>query len=59
MTKVVIRIAMMTAVRMRRHRKRLEKLRLVEGVPPHTHTYLTRFGNSRELRRLIIPSNAS
>lgn len=33
MTMMVIRIAMMTTVCMRRHENRLERLRLGEGVP--------------------------
>lgn len=44
MTMMVIRIAMMMTAFMRRHLNRLERLRLGEGVPTHTHkcvhTYL-------------------
>lgn len=38
-TMMVIRISMMTTTYMRRHRNRLVRLTLGEGVPLHTHTH--------------------
>lgn len=59
-TMMVIRISMMTTVYMRRHRNRLVRLTLGEGVPLHTyaHTYLTGFRNITDLCSIIIPACA-
>lgn len=63
MTMMVIRIAMMTTVFMRRHTNRLERLRLREGVPSRAHTsthMLTHIpGWIYEYYRLILYYNTS
>lgn len=67
MTMMGIRIAMMTAAFMRRHRNRLGGFRL-RGSPltltlTHTHscmrTYLTGFGNITDTSSFVISTNSN